>query len=139
MEYHKYFTRKNRDDFTEFYLMIDGTPQHLRDFVQEVHFTGNFDKCLPNDWIYGQIHSAFSNLPDDKRDIEDIISELECDPYYSDLQDWLKEPYASCFIEEANDEGLCTKDIHNQIGWGQMLAMGQIYRAVHEFLEENKT
>lgn len=133
-EYSRYFgrnTRTNGDDFT---FLTEENPKELQDLIQEIH-KNEFEDCLPNDWIYETVRRAFDELSDEGYDIDDL--NIESDPYYHSLLEWLNNPYSAGFCNEAACDGLTDgKDIYVTIGWGQMLAMERIYRAVNDFIQE---
>lgn len=132
MKYNEMFTTKKRTDGTRF-IAFDG-PEYVRDFIRDVHFD-YFGGCLPNDWIYEKISEAFEELENNGNDIDRCYYEPDC--YYRELIEWMQEPYAHGFINEAMRDLGPFKDIYDQISVGQYQAIDAIYRAVNEFLNDN--
>lgn len=140
-QYHNHFERRERilykgspDEKTQtFYVCKDDCPAVLQDFVYRVH-KEYFESCLPNDWVYDTIHSAFLDLADNE--LDDI--HLEADPYYSQLYEWFGNPYADYYCERVIADRLAHIDrgIYDIIGWAQWQAKQNIYYAVNEFMQE---
>lgn len=135
-QYSQYFTSAKRVDTDKHFIKCkDEAPEELRDFIREVHFE-YFEKCLPNDWIYQTILEAFENL--EENNIDDLNIEPDC--YYSELYEWLGNPFAHGFCNEGLLllDGCNAPDIYQVIGQGQALAKEEIYRAVNEFLSDQE-
>lgn len=137
--YTQYFEiRKKQYDGTEFSCLTDNAPQSLKDFVRHVHREHFYD-VWPNDWIYATIHQAFDDL--EENPLEDIT--IEPDMYNNQLYKWLYEngnAFAASLVEEYIEEfgeGLGV-NLVKLISGGQWLAMDKIYRAVNEFLKNEK-
>lgn len=131
-KYNTYFIAAEAHNGKIFYKLNDEAPEALRDFVKAVHFD-YFDGCWPNDWIYENILDAFEALEYDT--IDNCI--IEADIYTSDLMQWMQQPFASTYVDEAKAEFGKTENIEKQIGQGQWLARDRIYNAVNHFIEEN--
>lgn len=139
MEYTQYFERRRRHGTeNEFYALKEKAPESLRDLIQNIHMEEPFG-CLPNDWVYEAIYNAFEELPNYDYDLERCINDLESDPYYNQLHDWLHNSFAHNCIEEAREIGLISgeSDLYQQIGRGQILAKEAIYTSVMEYINCN--
>jgi hypothetical protein len=132
MNYSTYFETRTRDGKT-FIACKDETPQEVKDLIRDIHFKC-FNGCLPNNWIYQIIMEAFEELEDN--DLDDIT--IESDPYYSQLNEWLTNPFAHEYCNQVIDEIPDMKDIYQIIGFGQYLAKRAIYDAVNDFMQSNK-
>lgn len=130
-----YFITKKRLNESIFYCLDESRPDFLHEFVYSVH---KFFDILPSDWIYEQIADAFYELEtESEENRESIISQLEPDIYYRQLEEWLREPFAFECIENAIEEWAYERgNIYNQISLGQLYAKDYIYNRVKEFLED---
>jgi hypothetical protein len=138
--YSQYFEKAFRhvgekEDPKSFIRLKDDAPSSLKSFIRDIHFR-QFEGALPNDWIYATILEAFEMIQDEDNSLEDI--NIEADPYYYDLWQWLGEPFAHGICNEYLEEyAPKTQRIYELIAGGQWLAMDKIYREVAEFLEVN--
>jgi hypothetical protein len=130
-DYEQFFTMSIRTDGNEFIKLKDEAPEDLRYLVRQIHFD-LFGGCLPNDWVYDTIHSAFNDLQHENLD----NLTLEPDAYYSKLYKWFGEPFAHQYCNEAIDEIGPFKNIYDAIGHGQYLAIERIYGQVNQFINE---
>lgn len=130
MKYSEMFIKKERADGTKF-MVFEGS-EYIQDFIHDIHRDYFFD-CWPNDWIYSIIAEAFDAL--EKDSIENC--NFDADPYYNDLINWLKEPYAQEYVNEVLEEcgGINLTDI---ISDAQSNAIKNIYYAVDEFITEHE-
>jgi hypothetical protein len=132
--YSQYFVSAQRADESSFIKLKEVAPEELRDFIRNLHF--DHFGCLPNDWIYDVVDSAFSELENSENDIDRIT--IEPDPYDYDLKIWFLNPFANAFCEEYKATLSDSTTIMEWIAGGQWLAKDTIYRAVSEFLNKNK-
>ena len=134
MNYSKYFIQKTRDNGESFFCLNDLAPECLKELMFETHHEF-FNGAMPNDWIYGQVWSAFIDLESDK--IEDI--NIEADIYYSTLYNWLNVPMAHDYCDRAIEEGLTDgKSLTSILQAGNLMAKNDIYHKVNDFLERRK-
>jgi hypothetical protein len=134
MKFSQYFTTVTREvDDREIVKCIDNAPQALRDFIREVH--GEFDDCLPSDWIYEQIFYYFELLEENDNEIDNIS--IEADVYNHELIEWLKQPFAIGLCDDVLEEKFCDeKSLISTISMGQYIAKDTICRLVHEFIKQ---
>ncbi len=121
-------TEKDRGVYV--FLNSDAT-QELKNFTYHVHSL--FDRCLPNDWIYDEIHTAFSNYYQ-YNSVDDFIFSPEPDIYYCDQNKWLQHPWASNFCDEAMEE-FEPKTFYDIVTMAQCSARELIYREVATFID----
>ena len=134
MNYSPYFKRIERDNKDFCYILKDESPQQLKELVKEIHFA--LGAGLPNDWIYDNIHSAFTFIQDEGNDIEGYI--CEGDVYHNDLIEWLGNGFALELCEEARREyGNDNMNLIEQIQHGQVQGLNKIYAMVNDFINEN--
>lgn len=133
MKYSAFFTVGTRSNGSKFTKSVNDGPSELREFVRDVHMK-HFEDCLPNDWIYQTISRAFDEL--EENSIDDIT--IDSDPYYSQLLEWMGNPYAHGLCNNAIIELGPFSDIYDLIGAAQHNAMFDIYNLVNEFIEEHK-
>jgi len=132
IDYTSYFTEGTRTGGKNFVKLVDDAPIKLQELIKEIHIN-NFN-CIPNDWIYGTILEAFSDLTNDS--LEDIT--IEADSYNADLLEWLSNSYAEELCNEAIEEEIWdSKNIYNLISSGQYRAKEMIYNSVNEFMQED--
>lgn len=134
--YNEYFTVKKR--FNRDKLIVvkrDDSPKDLEDLIYEIH---NIFDVMPDDWIYETIRDAFRAFEvdyDKDIDLEEILSEMEPDIYNDDLTEWARSSYAINAIDEAVEE-YGSKDFINSMQVGQLRVKDQIYREVHNFINQ---
>jgi hypothetical protein len=134
IDYTIYFTEGTRIDGTKFVKLVDNAPIKLQELIKEIHIN-KFRDCMPNDWIYGTILEAFSDLKNDS--LEDIT--IEADSYNADLLEWLGNSYSEELCNEAIEEEIWDrKNIYNLISSGQSIAKELIYNSVNEFMQEDE-
>jgi hypothetical protein len=133
MNYLEFFETKTRCDGTNFTCLTDGAPGELHELICSIHLD-DFCGALPNDWIYSEIRGAFEALMKDSRENVSI----EADVFNNDLIDWLKNPFALDFCDEAKSQGLVGEDVGllDWITYGQFVAKECIYDRVNEFVKE---
>jgi hypothetical protein len=132
-QYFEMTVRKSNGEIIS--TLKEDKPESLKKLVFEIH--DHFD-CMPNDWLYSIIQEAFENIEEnysDNTDIDTILSDLSSDLYYSDLLDWLSNPFAPELMDEAEQE-YGYKDFYSLIQNAQLLAKDKIYRIVNDFIEE---
>lgn len=137
MKYNEQFELKTRDCGHDFYCIISDAPNKddLGDLVRDIHFD-LFGGCLPNDWIYDQIHSAFCLFEEEGGD-EISLYGLEADPYYLGLYKWFGEPFAFELCSEVFEDGLVDgSNVYTTIATAQLVAKERIYQAVWDFLNK---
>lgn len=129
------FTRKTRDDGSEFTALTDAADEWMRDVVREAHAD-----MFPNDWRYDAIASAVEFIADEE-DYDDRIDEWvdgACDMYSSDLIAWLASSgYREGYVQEARDEfGDAGESIYDEIVRGQWVEAREVFGLVERALEE---
>jgi len=129
MLYSSYFRWQVRKDDSEYVTYAEGAPEHLKEFVRDVH-SKVFGAGTPDDWIYETIYDAFLDL--ESMSLENI--QLESDLYNSNLLDWLYIPNAEAFCDDVLQEGMFTK-IFDVIMCAQVKAKYAIYEEVAMFIE----
>lgn len=130
-QYSRYFICDQRIDGVNFMKLTNEAPEELRKLIYDIH--QEFDRCMPDDWIYDVIHDAFCQH-DDGETLDNI--NLEPDPYHSNLYKWLGEAFADEFINHAMKEFGEFKDIYHLIGMAQVMAKENIYSRVFSFFDE---
>lgn len=138
MKYNKYFIRKTRTNGDKFYCKTEDAPSELVELTYKIR-KGVGLECSPNDWLYAVIYEAFYAIEEDNFDIEDQFT--ECDIHHHDLLDWMKNPYAYYYYEQAREDGIFSNDsdIYDQIGWSQIECKNVVYHMVNEFIKRQNT
>lgn len=140
--YSQYFEiAQRKHNCTNFIRKTENAPKELQDFIYEIHQNAGFD-CLPNDWIYRFLKEAMEEIEELGIMYEESYTPLSCvepDIYNIDLIEWLKEPYALEYCNEALELGITKgKDIIRMIGCGQYLMKDRIVTLIYEFYAQNK-
>ena len=139
-KYSKCFERKTDINGNKFYCLGDEKHVALSGHIIFIHAL--LGEHANNDWIYEQIYWAFSDLEDeDKENRKKLIDQIQCDPFYYQLHDWLKNPFANELIKEAQTKIKISFpiDVNNLIGEGQKYAKRIIYKYVSDFLNNENS
>jgi hypothetical protein len=131
------FTKKVRDDRTEYYTLKDHNNDTLVDLVRECHFD-----MLPNDTSYNLIVRVidaiketleFSVEIDEECYLQDL--DIESDIYNADLINWLASNLTrSTFVDDAMANYGCS-DCFNALSTGQWLEMEAIKAIIIDYIE----
>ena len=132
----EYFVRGVRKDGKVYFYLEDGTPGDIKDLVRDIHFN-HFSSSVPCDWIYEQVYRIFDMFKERDFDLDDVLHDLECDTYNSDLIEWLHNSYASSFCNEAMEENNYT-NIFDVLRAANRSAKEAIVFAVDGFLKERE-
>ena len=139
--YFAMFVFKERADGSTFHCVDKTNPnsQPLSDLIYKIH-DELFGGCLPNDWIYNQICSAFERLEqcNDENSYECALNEIEGDIYSNNLLDWAKYSFSLDLIDEELRDGFKPDSMINLIQMAQTRAIDQIYSYVWGFLNVAK-
>lgn len=113
----------------------DGHPEWVTDLVREAHEGGDL---LPDDWTYLHVWFALEHVadaygPDAAHDFADSC----VDVYNHDRLAWLTNyPRAVDYVNEGREEFGTGRDLIDEIGTGQYLALTALYESVVRSLRE---
>lgn len=95
------FTRRTRDDGSEYTVLTDAAPDWMTDVVREAHGGMQSD-----DWRYDTVASAVEFIADndDYGDRVDEWADGVTDVYNAALYNWLGRGGASAYVDEARDD-----------------------------------
>ena len=130
-KYTQYFISSTRNDGASYLYLSDTAPVELREFVCEVHMELD---CMPNDWIYEQIHNALE-LAERDEDLTEAFVEPDC--YTADLKRWTLEPFADQFLDEALEHCEPFENYFKLLSWAQYEAIRRIYDLTATFIDEH--
>ena len=141
-DYTQYFEKKTRDNGETFYFLKESEWKNaLQSLIHDIH-KDHFNHCMPHDWIYYQVHSAFcdfvSYIGDDTRDFCELSLDVQPDIYTNDLLEWAKYPMFREWIETANSEIGRPETFEQEISQAQFLAIEAIYNDVWEFMKSSE-
>ena len=113
----------------------DDEPKELETLIFDIHHLDDLD-CLPNDWVYEQIYYAFCLFEENEgNNWEDLVCEVESDPYTRNLKEWAKEPFSDNFIDDVLTGGYEPQTNWDLLSIAQKNCKELIYREVMEFLK----
>jgi hypothetical protein len=132
LEYMTIKYRRNSDSNSEDNSYIDykdTAPKWVQDLCREAHLGE-----MPNDWVFGVIHSALETYADyDDPDDIDILPDM----YTADLTGWLHENVSRVgYLTDALQTFGGGLDGFTLLSWAQYLHKTSIYATVQTALED---
>jgi hypothetical protein len=123
-----FLTTSTRPDGSTFYRLADNAPSWVFKMVHSAHGV-----LMPDDYRYRWSAYALDAFAD-YDDPETAISELEAEPYNSQLLAWVASNLSRMdFVDEAISEGCC-ETLSEALSWGQAAEMREVYCSVLESL-----
>lgn len=129
------FTRKVREDGTEYVTLSDAADEWMTDVVREAHAG-----MLPDDWRYDVIAAAVELIADDEGWEDDRSAWVDgmVDVYSSALIEWLgSHPARVGYVDEAQETWYAAgTPIMERIGLGQYVEADEVLGLVAGALQE---
>ena len=127
-------TRDNGEAFR--YVKEGEHKEAITDIIRACHKA--LGDCRGNDWVYAQVENAIDSIANDEEPGD--YADANVYIFNHNLKQWLLNPFADTYIEDALSEVGEFSDLYRLIAYAQYHALldihAQVYAGLEDLLEE---